>query len=62
MKGKGWRSRKLICALVGAALPVFNEILALGIPVQAMVTSICSLIGFIAGESVIDAQRVKRRA
>jgi uncharacterized membrane protein len=62
MQGKGWKSRKLIVALVGAVLPVVNQVLGLGLPVEAIVTSIVSLIGFIAGETVIDAARAKRAA
>lgn len=57
-KGKGWRSRKLIVALVGAVLPVVNEVLALGLPIEAIVTSVVSLIGFVAGEALIDAKRI----
>ena len=62
MRSKGWRSRKLIVALIGATLPVINQVLGLGLPIEAIVTSIVSLIGFIAGETVIDAQRARRRA
>jgi hypothetical protein len=62
MKGKGWKSRKLIVALIGATLPVVNEVLGLGLPIEAIITSIVSLIGFIAGETVIDAKRASLRA
>jgi hypothetical protein len=59
IQGRGWKSRKLIVALIGATLPVVNQVLALGLPVEAMITSIVSLIGYIAGEAVVDASRVK---
>lgn len=59
MKGKGWKSRRLILSLIGAVLPVLNEVLALGLPVEAIVTSVVSLVGFVAGESVVDAKRAK---
>ena len=61
MTRKRWTSRKLICALVGAALPVLNDALALGLPTEAIITSVCSLFGYVISESVIDAQRARAK-
>lgn len=62
MKGKGWKSRKLILALLGAVVPVLNETLGLGLPVEAILTSVASLLSFVLGEAAVDIVRAKRAA
>ena len=61
-KGKGFRSRKFLCAMIGAILPVVNQIFGLHLPVEAILTTLVSLTSYIVGESVIDAQRAKAAA
>jgi len=56
---KGWKSRKLILALVGAVLPVLNTALGWGLPIEAILTSVASLLGFVVGEALVDAANVK---
>ncbi len=61
MQNRGWKSRKLLCALLGAALPVLNTTFGWGLPVEAIITSVCSLFGYVAGETAVDMQRVRAK-
>lgn len=59
---RGWTSRKRILALLGAVLPVMNAAFGLGLPAEAIVTSIASLLSFVLGEALIDARRASTQS